>query len=504
MSNKTMHWLSKKIKDVNERKASSIDPSKYPEETFELFSVPIFPTGVAEIIQGKDIGSTKQIVKCGDVLLCKINPRINRVWVVSESKGYRQIASSEWIVVRSSMHDDRFLKYFFQAGAFRELLCSDVSGVGGSLTRAKPKLVNEYEVLVAPLAEQKRIVEKLDEVLAQVDTIKARLDGIPALLKRFRQSVLASAVSGKLTEEWREGQSLNATTELRELYEARKQICNRLGKKDKELKRVTNSEIKEEIPESWVYSTLDPFLDIERAGMKTGPFGSLLKKHEHLHAGVPVLGIENISSGNFSEGSKIYVSAEKSEELSMYDIVGGDLIISRSGTVGDICVVPDNLGTMRFSTNLMRVSFLKNSIDSRYFCFLFLGSTYVLRQVSSLCKGSTRDFLNQKILGSVYYPIPPLTEQKEIVRLVDQYFAFADTIEAQVKKAQARVDNLTQSILAKAFRGELVEQDPNDEPADKLLERIALARKEAEALAKAAKKAQSTKSTAKKKVAKSA
>ncbi len=86
-------------------------------------------------------------------------------------------------------------------------------------------------------------------------------------------------------------------------------------------------------------------------------------------------------------------------------------------------------------------------------------------------------------------PLPPSEEQTEIVRLVDQYFAFADTIEAQVKKAQARVDNLTQSILAKAFRGELVAQDPNDEPADKLLERIAKARTEAEQLAKAAKKA---------------
>ncbi|MGB5144249.1 MAG: restriction endonuclease subunit S [Shewanella indica] len=85
--------------------------------------------------------------------------------------------------------------------------------------------------------------------------------------------------------------------------------------------------------------------------------------------------------------------------------------------------------------------------------------------------------------------LPPVEEQREIVRLVDQYFAFADTIEAQVKKAQARVDKLTQSILAKAFRGELVAQDPNDEPADKLLERIAAARAEAETLAKTVKKA---------------
>ncbi len=108
--------------------------------------------------------------------------------------------------------------------------------------------------------------------------------------------------------------------------------------------------------------------------------------------------------------------------------------------------------------------------------------------------------INSKELSALEFVLPSLEEQKEIVRLVDQYFAFAETIEAQVKKAQARVDNLTQSILAKAFRGELVPQDPNDEPADKLLERIAQARKEAEALAKAAKKAGATK----KKAAKSA
>jgi len=84
--------------------------------------------------------------------------------------------------------------------------------------------------------------------------------------------------------------------------------------------------------------------------------------------------------------------------------------------------------------------------------------------------------------------LPSLKEQTEIVRLVEQYFAFADTIEKQVQKAQQRVDKLTQSILAKAFRGELVPQNPSDEPADELLKRIAAARAESEALAKAAKK----------------
>lgn len=115
--------------------------------------------------------------------------------------------------------------------------------------------------------------------------------------------------------------------------------------------------------------------------------------------------------------------------------------------------------------------------------------------------GNNQKALNKSTVQGLSFPCAPIEEQKEIVRLVDQYFAFAATIEAQVKKAQARVDNLTQSILAKAFRGELVPQDPNDEPADKLLERIAEARKEAEALAKAAKKVETAKKRAAKKTA---
>ncbi len=100
-------------------------------------------------------------------------------------------------------------------------------------------------------------------------------------------------------------------------------------------------------------------------------------------------------------------------------------------------------------------------------------------------------------LRSFEFNIPSLTEQTEIVRLVEQYFALADTLEKNLANAKQRVDNLTQSILAKAFKGELVPQDPSDEPADKLLERIKVARLEAEMLEKAAKKAAKASKTTK-------
>ncbi len=455
MSSDVTHWLSKKIKDVNERKAASIDPSKYPNETFELFSVPIFPTGIAEIIQGKDIGSTKQIVEPGDVLLCKINPRINRVWVVSEAKGYRQIASSEWIVIRSSIHENYFLKYFFQESSFRDLLCSDVSGVGGSLTRAKPKLVNEYEVAVAPLPEQKRIVEKLDEVLAQVDTIKARLDGIPDLLKRFRQSVLASAVSGKLTEEWRG--------------------------KTSPMKKIAISQDHLEIPVQWDIYDLESLINPSRKIC----YG-VVQPGEEVDGGKKLIRVCDINNGAVNTENLRTISSEIDEQYSRSKVHKFDLLVTIVGAIGRVAMIERDIDA-NIARAVARVSPNTDLIEPRYL-HIWLSCPKLQWWLNNSSREVARKTLNLSELKQANVALPCLKEQKEIVRLVDQYFAFADTIEAQVKKAQARVDNLTQSILAKAFRGELVPQNDDDEPAEVLLERIVQARKEAEALAKVAKK----------------
>ncbi|HDY7610350.1 TPA: restriction endonuclease subunit S [Vibrio vulnificus] len=322
--------------------------------------------------------------------------------------------------------------------------------IGALYPACKASDIRGYEMPVPPLAEQKRIVEKLDEVLAQVDTIKARLDGIPAILKRFRQSVLASAVSGKLT-----------------VSEAPRQMSC-LKKLGKIAGGKTPSKAKS------VFWNGD-VLWVSPKDMKTDFIDDSL---------------DRISELAISEGGMKYVP-----ENSL-------LMVTRSGILAH--TFPVALATKKLTINQDIKAFTPdtNLILPEFGLYLIKGlAPRILAECSKT--GTTVASVETKLLESMEFELPTIKEQQEIVRLVDQYFAFADTIEAQVKKAQARVDNLTQSILAKAFRGELVPQDPNDEPADKLLERIAQARKEAEALAKAAKKAQSTKSMAKKKVAKS-
>jgi type I restriction enzyme S subunit len=157
----------------------------------------------------------------------------------------------------------------------------------------------------------------------------------------------------------------------------------------------------------------------------------------------------------FVRGSKIHVSLQKAEELAGYAVMAGDVLISRSGTVGEVCVVPRDIGEVRISTNLMKVSLAKNGMLPEFFVLLFNGSPFVLKQVSDLCKGSTRDFLNQEILRQLYFTCPPLSEQARIVAEIDRRFSLVREIKAQVYVTLKRGERLRQSILTAAFSGTL-------------------------------------------------
>lgn len=303
-------------------------------------------------------------------------------------------------------------------------------------------IVKAFQLPIAPLAEQKRIVAKLDEVLAQVDTIKARLDRIPAILKRFRQSVLAAAVSGKLTEEWR-----------------------------RRCAEVT----------LWKQITLKEAAHIQdpHPSHRTPPV---------VEGGIPFVSIGDLrEDGSIDIDNARKVSTEVlKEHKARYTLKEGDFIFGKIGTLGKATVLPIGID-FALSANVILIQPETNLVEPKYIQY-FLSSPTTMDEVAKQANSTSQAAFGIRKMREFICNLPTKSEQTEIVRLVDQYFAFADTIEAQVKKAQARVDNLTQSILAKAFRGELVAQDSNDEPAEKLLERIAQARTEAEQLAKASKR----------------
>ena len=162
--------------EVNEYNSASVDPSKSPNNDFELYSVPAYETGIPEFVKGKDISSSKKSVSRNDVLLCKINPHLNRAWIVSHYKeNIPCLASSEWIIFRNNSIIPQYLSFCFTSNYFKGLMLSNVSGVGGSLMRAQPVIVSKYLFPLPPVNEQRRIVEAIQQYYNILDNISANL-----------------------------------------------------------------------------------------------------------------------------------------------------------------------------------------------------------------------------------------------------------------------------------------------------------------------------------------
>ena len=166
-------------------RVGSVDPTKFPNEVFDLYSIPAFDKGPPEIAVGTAIGSSKQIVRPGDVLLSKIVPHIRRSWVVGDDRGRRLIASGEWIVFRSERIEQAYLRHVLGGDTVHSQFMQTVSGVGGSLLRARPVHVAKITVPLPPLPEQRRIAAIMD----QADALRAKRREALAQLDSLTQSI---------------------------------------------------------------------------------------------------------------------------------------------------------------------------------------------------------------------------------------------------------------------------------------------------------------------------
>jgi type I restriction enzyme, S subunit len=174
-------------------KVVGLDPSRTPEETFELWSIPSYDEGLPDVVLGSDIGSAKKCVAPDDVLLSRIVPHIRRSWIVAPKANYRQIASGEWIVFRDKRFVPAYLRHFLISDPFHAQFMSTVAGVGGSLLRARPDGVAKIEIPLPPLEEQRRIAAILD----QADALRRKRREALELLKRIERSAFVDFFTSK-------------------------------------------------------------------------------------------------------------------------------------------------------------------------------------------------------------------------------------------------------------------------------------------------------------------
>jgi type I restriction enzyme S subunit len=285
--------------------------------------------------------------------------------------------------------------------------------------------MKKIPVLLAPISEQKRIADKLDRLLAAVDTCKARLDVIPAILKRFRQSVLAAATSGELTEEWRRVARPRPPS-----LEAPHQLFD--------------------VPDGWLWTRVGDIATVK--GGKRLPKGEKLVGQ---NTGLPYIKAGQLKDGTVNSEGQEYLLPETQKSIQRYIVDAGDVYITIVGAcIGDAGVIPRSYHRANLTENAAKLCNLSTAVVGAYLAY-WLRSPACTNHIDSLIKSGAQGKLALVRISGIPVPLPSIEEQSEVVRRVESLLAAADRIGAKVDGIRERVDALTQGFLAKAFSGGL-------------------------------------------------
>lgn len=369
-----------------------------------------------EFIHGEayDDWMTRGIPQIGDVLITTEAP-LGNVALVDIKEKFALAQRVITIQVNAKLSSP-FLKYYLQSEKAQNDLV--LNSTGTTVSGIKSSKLKELSIPLAPLPEQKRIVAKLDQLFASLEEVKTRMEKIPELLKQFRQSVLTQAVTGKLTEEWREGKELE------------------------EWRKVKIGEIADSIV---------PGRDKPKSFTGDIPWIT-----------TPDLKETYISGSN----ANYFLTENEIKEVRAKVIPVNSVVISIVGRFGIACIIKEEC-----VINQQLHAYLPSSmIIPEYLTY----SVKCLEDyMNSISSATTIAYINKTKANSLPINLPPLQEQTEIVSRVEALFSKADRIQEKYLQLKQQIDHLPQTILAKAFRGELVEQLPTDGDARELLKEIA-------------------------------
>jgi type I restriction enzyme S subunit len=328
------------------------------------------------------------------VLYGKLRPYLNKVALPS----FDGVCTTEILPILpvEGRLDRTYLWAFLLTPGFVEWASLNVSGA--NLPRLSPKLLAQYEIPLPSLPEQQRIAA----ILGRADR-----------LRRLRRTA----------------------RELSDTY-LESTFVHLFG--DPGINR-----------KEWDVASVEEILSKDRRGTQTGPFGSSLKRHEYVEEGIPVWGIDNVRENEFVERGSLFITPAKYRELSRYTVEDSDILVSRAGTIGRMCVAHPTQHPSIIGTNLVRVVVDTSAVLPEYFTALF---TYFLDRIGNVSSGGTAySFINPRMLKSLEIPIPPIALQRQFAHIVHKF----ERLRAQQREAECQAEHLFQALLHRAFRGEV-------------------------------------------------
>ncbi len=372
-------------------------------------------------------------IRPGDILWNSTGTgTVGRAYLVKEADCIpNKVVDSHVTIVRTVPGlEPRYLFNWIKSPAVQNKIEEMCDGTTNQIELSRTAIA-ETAIPVAPRKEQTRIADQLDTLLTRVKACNDHLEAIPSILKRYRRAVLNAAVRGKLIEDLFSGVNQKKST----------------------------------LPISVLCLK-------QKHSFGIGPFGSDLKVADYRPCGVPLVFVRDIRSRNFGDIGTKFVSPEKAEQLAAHIVLPGDLLVTKMGEPpGDTAIYPDDRPPAVMTADVVRMRVDPEVVNARYLSYWF-DSDDGREVVASITAGVAQRKISLERLRTISIELPDIKAQALIVRRVEALLGLSERIAARHTAMRAYAERLAPQVLTKAFRGELVEQDANDEPASVLLQRL--------------------------------
>lgn len=478
-------WASVRLGDVAESPRPKVQPDPGSELPFVgMDSIEPNSLSLGKLYSFAQMKSAGGYFEPGDVLYGRMRPYLNKVHMAQICGA----CSAEFIVFPASKAiDPGFLTYLLHN---RDFVVFASGKSSGDRPRVDISDLAPFSFGLPPLSEQRRIVEKIDELFSLVEAGEQALARARTLLERYRQSVLNAAVTGELTKDWRErhkGEIESGADLLKRILKARREAWEKaeLAKVQARGKTPTNDTWKKkykepqppdtstlpELPEGWVWTSLDQLADPSPNSLTDGPFGSNLMTKHYTETGPRVIRLENIGHGQFID-ARAHISEAHYSKLEKHKVEVGDVLIASLGSpLPRACLLPGYVEKAIVKAYCIRFLPFKGLVYPAFVSYC-LNSDVIQKAAENTVHGVGRPRLNLSDIRKLPVPLTGTIEQSEICDFVEAQLSECGAQESDAENQKSLSIALRQAILAAAFSGKLVPQDPADEPASVLLERI--------------------------------